>query len=318
MDLISRAPKPEDFAAFYDNLFRPHRADAPLREQVRHEWEVFLAHPRTLSVLVEDRQRPAGDRVVAFAQAIFVSDRFVQRALAGGQPWLNRQAAGEREALLTPAEVDRDNPNGGLIALVTRWGRAHALLELEEKVRVQRFTSQRFRQLTRGHQFKEILLEVVGADARRRTEEAGFSVRSDYAEFARRMHCPWRDSEHPYLMGVTREEAAAHESTLISEFFLYTPPRLGLKTDHREMLREALRGQTDEQIALTLSVSGATIKKWWAVIYDQVNQRDAAVLSSCDDESARPRNGKVGRRGPEKRRRLLQYLHEHPEEIGPG
>lgn len=322
MDLVSRAPTSEDFTAFYDNLFRYQRADVQLRGQVRHEWHVFLAHPRTLSLLVEDRDRASGDRVVGCAQAVFVSDQFVQDALSGGQPWLNRQAADVlpdgSSPLLTPAEVDRANPNSGLTTLVTRWGRALALEGSEEEVRVQRYASDEFLKLTRGHQFREILLEVIGTDARRRAVEAGFSVRNDYADFTRQMRCPWRDSERPYLMGVTREEAAARESTLISQFFLYTVPRLGLPSNHRELLRAALRGLTDEQIAGTLYVSAATVKKWWSDIYRYVEERDPGILPSKAAGSDRRKNGQVGRRGPEKRGRLLHYLRDHLEELAPG
>ena len=53
------------------------------------------------------------------------------------------------------------------------------------------------------------------------------------------------------------------------------------------------------------------MKKRWKEIYDRISLIDPAFFGD-------PKWGVQGdTRGPEKRRRLLAYIQEHPEELGP-
>ncbi|MBV9851849.1 MAG: hypothetical protein JO250_19450 [Armatimonadetes bacterium] len=159
----------------------------------------------------------------------------------------------------------------------------------------------------RGYNIKEIVAEATGEWALRRIRAAGFHLRCDYAAHYRdKLPCP---ETRPFLVGVTREDAIEGEGSLVSHVFVHTPPRLGLRAQEKEMLRRALNGDTDEVIADALSAALPTVKSWWQRVYQRVEAVAPAALPGREDE------GTAGARGKEKRRLLLNYLRDHPEEL---
>ena len=112
-------------------------------------------------------------------------------------------------------------------------------------------------------------------------------------------------------MRLTRAEALSKPGAGFSALFRYAPPRFGFTPAERRMLRCASAGTTDEAIAGALLLSRSTVKKRWDSIYGRVEQREAAVLSPSVPLDA------SGKRGAERRRRLLSYLRDHPEELRP-
>ena len=78
------------------------------------------------------------------------------------------------------------------------------------------------------------------------------------------------------------------------------------------MLLAVLAGKsgTDEELTEALGVSLPTIKKMWLSVY----RRTTDVQSKTIRDSGRPG---AAERGKEKRRHLLAYLRDHPEELRP-
>ena len=68
----------------------------------------------------------------------------------------------------------------------------------------------------------------------------------------------------------------------------------------------------DEHLAGALGTSLPAVKKTWVSIYCRVEDH----LPSLVPESVQS-DSTAGVRGREKRRRLLAYLREHPEELRP-
>ncbi len=77
-------------------------------------------------------------------------------------------------------------------------------------------------------------------------------------------------------------------------------------------MHHAPLGLTDAELGRALHAALATVKKRWASIYDRVGSVDPDLLLGA--AQAVPSEG---RRGPEKRRRLLGYLRQHLEELRP-
>jgi hypothetical protein len=73
-----------------------------------------------------------------------------------------------------------------------------------------------------------------------------------------------------------------------------------------------LTGKTCEKLAASLSVSPWTVKKRWHAIYDRVTDVDRELLPPSIAYVA-----DASSRGSERRRHLLNYLRQHPEEIRP-
>ena len=115
----------------------------------------------------------------------------------------------------------------------------------------------------------------------------------------------------PELFGLSRDEAARLlPGSPVRDAFQFTPPRFGFTAAERRMLRLAVTQLTDEQIGDELGISTHGIKKLWKSVF----QRALDALPHLFDEAAA---GDAGTRGPEKRRTLLQYLRQHPEELRP-
>jgi len=316
MHLTCRTPALGDCDDFLRDFFPKARDDAGLRAAVAHEWRVLLENPATLSLIVEDRTRGGGRRVVGCAQLAFVSEAFVRRVTRGDRPWVNVQAtrpmADGSWPLLTPAQVRQAHAGVGLFALITRWRRADTLQSGDEKRQVHTFMDAAFQALTRGYRYREVLLEAIGDEARRQAWEAGFAERADYADFYCANPPAPPDDGRPYLMGITREEAAAREGCLMGHFFTALPPRLGLSPGEQELLFRCLQDESDEEIANALGITPSAVKKRWLTVYARVAEKAPSLLPERGpdaDERAR---------GPEKRRRLLRYLREHPEELRPA
>jgi DNA-binding NarL/FixJ family response regulator len=120
----------------------------------------------------------------------------------------------------------------------------------------------------------------------------------------------------PHVVGVRRKELLERPdlsaASWVGCLFDYHPPFLGFNRSEQRVLAAALTGATDEQLSSTLGTSVPTIKKTWASIYRRVS---ASLPDLVPDALQSDAGG--GPRGREKRRELLAYLREHPEELRP-
>ncbi len=120
----------------------------------------------------------------------------------------------------------------------------------------------------------------------------------------------------PHVLGKTRDLELRRQGdwggSWVGALFDYHPPMLGLNRSEQRLLSCALPGATDEELAETLGTSLSTVKKIWVSIYRRVESCLPELISdSLPSET--PASG----RGREKRRRVLAYLREHPEELRP-
>src|SRR4029079_19712413 len=77
------------------------------------------------------------------------------------------------------------------------------------------------------------------------------------------------------------------------------------------VLIRAVGGHTDLEIAEDLRSSPNAIKHAWRSIYARLQANAPYVL---EDQEAAARGG---RRGPEKRRRVIAFVTDHPQELRP-
>ena len=126
--------------------------------------------------------------------------------------------------------------------------------------------------------------------------------------------------------GVAESFIATHRGYRIKEIlqelwdelapvFAHTPPRLSFSPAQRRLLRLALTGMTDADLSEHLGLALPTIKSAWRAIYERVAMSDPGVISEALLREAPVSRGSPAIRGREKRRRLLEYLHRHPEEL---
>jgi hypothetical protein len=120
----------------------------------------------------------------------------------------------------------------------------------------------------------------------------------------------------PHVVGIRRKELLEQSwmsaGSWVGRLFDYHPPVLGFNRSEQRVLTVALTGATDEQLSSTLGISIPAIKKTWASIYHRVADHLPELVRDAlqSDAGGAPR-------GREKRRDLLAYLREHPEELRP-
>jgi hypothetical protein len=120
----------------------------------------------------------------------------------------------------------------------------------------------------------------------------------------------------PHIVGITRDLELKRQAdwlgSWVGALFDYHPPKLAFSRSEQRLLSCALPGATDEQLAEMLGTSLPAVKKMWVSIYCRVED----YLPELMPDPLRldiPASG----RGREKRRPLLAYLREHPEELRP-
>ena len=313
IELFSRPAAHDDFMPFFSACYRDASVDWRLREIIEREWHLLLDSPATLSLVVEDRQRPANSRLIGCAQLGFVTKGFMRLTHDAPEPWVNARVArplpSGASPLLAPCQIAHANATTGLSALFTRWHRADRLLTVEGLLETGLFLHDAFQAYSRGYQFRELLVEATGASARDQALRAGFSLRCDYEAFYREIPPLPPLTLRPYLMGVTREEALLKDGCLMSYYFVHRKPRLDLTTSQQELLQLCLRKPdlSEGGLAEELGVPLHRVKNLLKAAYQR---------TACTSVDLLPDVGEHGR-GQEKKRRLLLYLSKHPEELRP-
>ena len=116
----------------------------------------------------------------------------------------------------------------------------------------------------------------------------------------------------PHVVGL-KPESLEDRMSYAGLTFLYQPPQFGFSWSEQQLLLNALPGANDEELSAALEISVAAVKKTWRRVYNRVAEKNRDLLPN----HLSPSLGTVVDRGKEKRRRLLFYLREHPEELRP-
>lgn len=279
-------------------------------------FEALIGEERIRGGCIEAmRSKGGGWTLEAIGLSGFVTEDFIGEYLTAPTPYpsmalLDRVRAGDRSVLLDEAGVGAANAGGGLNQMTVYYGQ---LVKDPRDPRCREMlpaTHKLHREVHGGYRMRRFLQDEWSAN-----EEvfvyAGYRVITRFPEGT---PCPagLPPLRSPRtLIGLTEAEAAKElPGSTVSFLFEHTPPRLALSRAQRRLLRHAAAGFTDKDIAEALGLSPNTLKATWRDIYAQFDERLAFVLS-C--ESA----GKASQRGPEKRRRAIAYLQDHPEEMRP-
>jgi hypothetical protein len=249
-----------------------------------------------------------------------VNDDFLQELKTPPYFWfgpeLARRIAKGESPLLSGKQLREANSGDGLNLVVwegfTRPG-------YETHGELQRYMLTAFVQEYRGYRWKELISsQSASADHLGFVLQTGgylwdplaggytSTLKSDLSEIVSK----------PHVVGVTRDlDRMAHENWTVSwvgALFDYHPPKLGFSPSEQSLLTCALRGATDEQLAGILGTSLSAVKKMWISIYRRAENSLPEVIPDSNHSDL-----PAGGRGREKRRVLLAYVREHPEELRP-
>ncbi len=123
---------------------------------------------------------------------------------------------------------------------------------------------------------------------------------------------PVRGEFLPYPVLLHAERNWVHFGSWIAGVFVWQRPLFGFSAAEQRMLVLAMRGHRDEAIASICGVGPSTVKKRWDSILARVAAAAPDLFDAGEASASVP-----GRRGREKRTRLLTFLATHPEELRP-
>lgn len=284
-------------------------------ESLGHAWRQLLGSA-AINTAVFERLGRKSATIVGVGFAVFVRDEFIREIkmppLVWVGPELARRVAGGDSPVLTDDELRDANSGAGLNEIVWQG------VGTPEFAHTMDFYHRMVGSYVEGHRgflFKEMiavqaenverLLWVVEAGglywnpARQRYETTSPESAETFAA-------------RPHLVGITRELESVRPGSWIGTLFNYSPPQFGFSRGEQQLLLTALtsfRG-TDQELAIALRLSVPTVKKMWGSIYRRVADCDPGLVPDPMLAESGTRE-----RGREKRRSLLAYIRDHPEEL---
>lgn len=279
-------------------------------------WCALLRRESLLSVVIEDIDRPEGDRTVGFGVSVFLTDDFVQQTKASSLSWIGpeliRRISGNASPVLDCRSIAEANSREGLNEFLWEFD----VRPVPDAAFLSTATAliQAILEYDAGFQIKEAIAQPPFG----RMLRTAIQIGGHLWDPARGRYTTQADadaltaSSSPFVLGFTREIARQHPGSWLSSLFRYTPPRLRFTQAEQRLLSTALSGRTDKQIAEALRLSVSAVKKGWQSIYAKVGLRLPDLLP---DDSCGLLFGSG--RGTEKRRRVLAYVQSHPEELRP-
>jgi hypothetical protein len=299
---------PEDIEACLGLLWPEVLRNEQFRQQLPALWREILEADIMPAMVVEAETSPTERRIVAFRIATFVTEAFGERLKANPEPNLGDLLVEEwssgNSPLLSYAAVAQANAGEGITGAFLFSGyepgdEAWFLTVFATAIRA-------WFAMYQGFKFREVIELARGERLMNAVRNGGWRLLTDYAAFYARQLQPPAAEERCYLMGGTREETLLTPGTHLYHCLLYTPPRLFLTPEQQRLVKRALLDETDIEIAESLNLSLIAIKKRWQALYLRVDTEVPEFFATVTREL-----------GGQRRRHLLHYLRDHPEELRP-
>jgi hypothetical protein len=278
-------------------------------------WHRLLTNEWYFTNALFEEVEGAGVRVLGAGLCVFVSDDFLQEAKDPPSFWfgpeITRRVTRGHSPLLTEKQVAEANCRQGLNLLVLQTGFNPEYFTRTEGTAV---AATAFVEGHRGYRLKEAFVQAESVEHLAGILNFGSflvggandeNLGSDQLRLEQIV-------QKPHLVGLTRETVARQRGSWLASVFVYHAPRLGFSRSEQQLLLAAMVGKTDEELSDSLSVSLSAVKKVWRTIYVRVGDNLPGLIPNQLSQEELPQD-----RGKEKKRRLLAYLREHPEELRP-
>lgn len=273
--------------------------------------QAFEMYHSTRSAVVEMREKNRVE-IVGFGFASFVKRSFAEEEVRNPRPGLNSRIIESitdgNAVIATYAEVREANTRGDLqqVMLDTSWKNGPLTAAQVDEVRV--LLGRAYQELFAGYHFSRILTEMVDElDMWHIRGQRSFRILDRFENF-RRANPRTKWNADRILLEVTLDTMRADPHSVAAGLFQHhVQPQFAFTQGEQELLELALAGADDASIAKSLFVTLPAIKRRWSNIFECV---------SSIREDLCPLDGD-GKRGIQKRQRVLAYVRNHPEELRP-
>ncbi len=306
MNLIIRPGLPADLPAALDCIRDGFLYTPARRTRLLALWHDVVARCAPAYYVLEDLNETFGQRLVAFGLGVFIHDWFYERLFRDDYAYMADlfldPAIQARAPFLTDAEVARDNAGQGVTLLLLHSGVPQSVMTSPDALPIIDMAGRLNYLATAGYRLRDYLDEVYGITGlgKQWSENMGGHLVREGP-----LRAGMLPEHRPYLMSAAQEPDNPSPGSAVAASFRYQPPRCGFWPAEQELLRWALSGMLDAELAEMLCITKAAIRKRWESIYERVLL--AGVLS---EPSASGQNA-------QKKRRLLNYLEYHMEELRP-
>jgi DNA-binding CsgD family transcriptional regulator len=284
---------------------------------LRRMWLDIVSTKSGSFPVIADARSPS--HIVHFAVQVFVADERADAYHRLASPKLAYRLVEDFEAGLRPYldrnEIARANAGGRVNLVVTHHG-YEAPNQDEDRERLRAASYESTRRHFFGWNLRTYTNEVYSHDSLRDGKEMGealgFRPRQYSDEQLLAADIP--ADKAPWVWLAARQDVIASPAGLTQAllFSSFSPPRFGFSFAEQDTLLLALDGHTDEAIAETTGASLSTIKKRFRTIYAKVQDASTDEEAVIFSEALVP-----GARGVETRRRILNYLRDHRQELRP-
>ena len=277
-------------------------------------WRRFLGSDALFSIVSEETGPGTATRLIGSYIAGFISDDFAMELATPPLKWIGPELVSRcihgPVPILTDAEVRHANSTRGMNILV--WPTAPRA-DFENLPELIQGGQALFFEAYRGFNIKRLQVQASHpVEMAVAVNSGGWCLRDGDAVHFRTLEQPAEVAVlQPHMLEVTKEMAARQPGTWVSLLLTYRKPMIGFTRSEQRLLSAALQGGTDGELSDLLGISLSAVKKMWASSYLRVQSRTPFDVKIELDESV------DGDRGKEKKRKLLAYLREHPEELKP-
>ncbi len=248
---------------------------------------------------------------------VFVRDAFIHELKSAPQFWFGPEVAmralGPNSPVLSDREVREANSGEGLNELV--W-ETLPQQDFAQRSEIYHLMGRAYIEIHRGYRLKEMITSQAESPERLQwaIDAGGLYWDLKAARYVKSLKKGTEEFvRNPHIVGITRELERGRPGSWVGTLFDYRPPLLCFSASEQRLMVRCMSNNagTNSALARELNVSLPTVKKMWLSIYDRVATNIPEWMAE-DSQSAAGR-----KRGKEKRRRLLAYLQDHPEELRP-
>jgi|GEM_PF-1014030 len=309
-----RNARPDDFANCIALLERDggFQATPEVHDSLAELWLNHMNDEAFASFQVFEASTDDGWEIVAFRNCVFVTAEFRHEYCAAPHPQVaatiwQRVLDGD-SPLLDYNAIALANANHELNMLITHWVVRERDPMHPETTAVLALVASAWQYAHAGYHVDHLTAyEVFGPEAQMVMKNIGYQqhelVDTDGSPLSEN---PTQSSVFYWAPG---SEHFGSGALVPLASFACPAPQFKFSASQQRLLRQALDGRSDKEIAEELGIRHDTIRHRWESIYRRVEETDQSVLPA-----APPTDGK---RGAARRHVLLEYLRQHLEEVRP-
>jgi hypothetical protein len=287
----------------------------PAIKNLGRVWLRLLGSEAMTTAVFEELER-GRTGIFGVGVGVFVRDQFIRELKAPPQFWygpeLVKRILSGNSPVLSDKEVREANSREGLNELV--W-ETLTLQSHSKRADVYHLMGRTYIQIHRGFRLKEMITSQAESQERLQwaIDAGGLYWDPKSVRYVKSLkNGSEQFVKNPHIVGITRELEFGRPGSWVGTLFDYQQPRFYFSAGEQRMLSRAISDPTGTNPALAkiLDVSLPTVKKMWLSIYERVAEIAPELIGGA-------KIGAENKRGTEKRRHLLAYLQEHPEELRP-